>query len=147
MSFAACLGGQKLLEYAQHKYRKEDSGKLLEHRREGSLRLSRRKSTERVSSFNTVQTHVQQRISGIGWRTAAFTTNPQGFPQQHSDNNLSIETAFVLLLSNTRYHRRIIVTRPRKSFSVRGLINQHQYSRYGELRDSNGAQWEEFGST
>lgn len=68
MSFPACLGGQKLSKYAQHKYRKEDSGELSEHRKSGSLRLFRRKSAGRVSSFNTVQTHVyiQERIPGIG---------------------------------------------------------------------------------
>lgn len=30
MSFATYLGGQKLSKYAQHKYRKEDSGELAE---------------------------------------------------------------------------------------------------------------------
>ncbi|TGZ51843.1 hypothetical protein DBV15_08746 [Temnothorax longispinosus] len=96
MSFATCLGGQKLSKYARHKYRKEDSGKLSEHKRRGSLRFSRRKST------------------GM----AASTTNPQGFSRRCGDNNLSIETA-VLFLLNTRCHRCIIVTRPRKSSSGR----------------------------
>lgn len=70
MSFAACLGGQKLSKYAQHKYRKEDSGELSEHRRRGSLRLSLSFSlSERApDEFQVLilykHTYVQQRVWG-----------------------------------------------------------------------------------
>lgn len=64
MSFTACPHGQKLSKYAQHKYRKEDSGNF----RGGKRKLkafSLRRRAERVSSFNTVQTHVYNSESRV----------------------------------------------------------------------------------
>lgn len=77
--------------------------------------------TGRVSSFNTVQTHARTTTANPGVsleKRSPSEENPRGLPRRHGDNNLSIETA-VLLLSNTRYRRRIIVIRPRKSSSDR----------------------------
>lgn len=151
MSFTACPHGQKLSKYAQHKYQKEDSRNFRCTGGKGSLKLSLSGGAPSEFQVLILYKHTYTTANLGYWKTATFQTNSQGLPRQHGDNNLSIEIA-VLLLSNTRYHRRIIVTRSRKSFSGRRTAYKptraYRYSHYGELHDSNGAQYkEEFKST
>lgn len=120
----------------------------------GSLKLSLSGGapSERVPSFNTVQTHVYTTANlGYWWRTATFQTNSQGFAsaarrQQLKHRNCrssSFEHPLPPLALS-------LLALGKVSRDEERLINRpaYRYSHYGELHDSNGARYkEEFKST